>query len=192
MEDSKILHILSENSFYLGNGIIKLDSVLNHMMDPEIIWQISSIIHNEFCIHIPQIDMVITAEASGIAPAFCVAKLLQRPLLYARKNIPKTIGVNRAETEIHSRTKDTKTTLCISKEHLKQKSNVLIVDDILGTGGALQGLQELTEQCGANIIGAAFVLEKQFEHAREKQKNIFPVFSFAKVDLSKDTLIWKR
>jgi len=188
-----ILKTLNDNSTYLGNGIIKLDSILDHQIDPYFIDVIGQIIAEKFSkIKYPEITKIVTAEASGIAPAFAVARILNIPLIYARKNLPLTMSSNHASFNVKSRTKDKETPLYISKEYLNDKDYVLIVDDILGTGGALNALITLVTNCKAKTLAASCIIEKTFENARENfPQDEIEIFSVVKAELKNNCLVFK-
>lgn len=182
-----LLALFKENSTYLGNGIIKLDGIINHRIYPNIMRDLAELIYKEFSNF--KITKIVTAEASGIAPAFCVAEKFNVPLIYARKNIPATMSEDHVSYLVKSRTKQVETLLCISKEYISSEDFILIVDDILGSGGALNALINLVERCDAKIIGASCILEKTFEHARDKflDSNL-KIFSVIKADLNQNNL----
>lgn len=181
---------LANNASYIGNNLIKLDSVLNHCLDPQFIEEIAEDIYSHYLNLSGKINKVITAEASGIAPAFCVAKRFNIPLIYARKNLPKTMSNDHAKANVYSRTKGTNTPLYISKEFLKPEDKVLIVDDVLGTGGALSALISLINDCGSEILGSACVIEKTFENARNSELlKKYNIYSVAKINIVEDALV---
>lgn len=152
----------------------------------EIAEEIVSLIERE---EITGATKIVTAEASGIAPAFCVASLLDIPLLYARKGHPLTMQNERISIEVSSRTKNQTTTLSLSKEFLKESDRVIIIDDFLGSGGALEALTILIKETGAEVLCAAFVVEKTYEKARSKLSHLhFPILSLVKAHIEEENL----
>lgn len=135
------------------------------------------------------VTKVVTAEASGIAPAFCVALALKLPLIYARKGSPNTMQNDRISVEVKSRTKNKISTLSLSSEFVSAEDRVVIVDDFLGSGGALEALSSLVSQAGAEILCACFVIEKEYEGARGKLIHLeYPIFSLVKAKIDKEIL----
>ena len=95
----------------------------------------------------------------------------------------------RISVEVESRTKNTTSTLSISKEFLGDSDRVVIVDDFLGSGGALQAISSLVSETGAQILGACFVIEKTYEGAREKLHKLdYPIFSLVKATIANELL----
>jgi xanthine phosphoribosyltransferase len=185
-----LVEILKKNAIYLGNGIIKVDSILNHQVNPVLLMEIGkefvSLLGKK---NIHGVTKVVTAEASGIAPAFCVAFALKVPLIYARKGSPITMQSDRISVEVKSSTKKQTTTLFLSREFLGVNDKVIIVDDFLGTGGALEALSSLVSQTGAEILCACFVIEKVYERARDKLIHIeYPIYNLTEAQIEEEAL----
>ncbi len=191
MEVTKeIVEKFSRESKYLGNSIIKFDSILNHQVDSRLINLISNVIVSSFSSSkYGKATKIVTAEASGIIPAYGVASNLKIPLIYARKNIPLTMTEGYFSRKIESRTKATDCILCLSKEYLNKQDRILIVDDVLGSGGAISALVSMVRESGAEVIGVACVVEKTFENARASLSSLgIDIVSVVKVDLINDDL----
>ncbi len=162
MEELK-KRILAEGK-NLGGGILKVDGLINHQVDPELMDQCGASIARQF--QGVGVTRILTAEISGIAPALMAAKHLKVPVVYARKSRPITMPDTVYLTIAPSHTKGHMVELIVSPEFLKSNENVLIVDDFLATGATIQGLVRLTQAAGASICGIATLIEKTFEGGR--------------------------
>lgn len=145
-------------------GVLKIDSFLNHIVDPHLLSEIGKELALRF--KDKKIDKVITLEASGIAPAFGTALALNVPLLFAKKALPSTM-VSGYQAEVHSFTKKRTYNIFASKEYILEGERILIVDDLLATGNAILGMKKLIELGGAHCVGAGIVIEKSFQNGRE-------------------------
>ena len=126
----------------------------------------------------------MTAEASGITPAFVTAQALDVPMIYARKGKPATMTEAVHSVEVDSRTKGGRARLFLSGEYLAAADRVVLVDDILGHGQVIVGLAELVERTGASLHGIGCVVEKCFEHGRLNVETLkVPIVSLVRVDL---------
>lgn len=149
----------------LGNGILKVDSILNHQLDPQLIQEMGETLASKFA-GIP-VDRVLTAEISGIAPALMTALQLNVPVVYARKKIPITMTGQIYVERAPSRTKGGMVELAVSGDFLKAGEKVLIIDDFLATGETLQAMARLIQSADAELVGVGVVVEKAFEQGRE-------------------------
>jgi len=171
--------ILAEGQ-YLGNGILKVDSFMNHQIDPQLMKKIGE----EFAARFRELKptRILTAESSGIAPALLTAIELSVPLVYARKSQPVTMKRDpfREKSESHTHRKAVE--LIVSTEYLHKDDRVLIIDDFLATARTILSLVKLVEQSGATLVGIASVIEKEFEGGREKIEYLnVPVVSLARI-----------
>lgn len=142
-------------------GILKVDSFLNHQIDPELIHEMALEIGRLF--DGSEINKVLTIEASGIALAIMVAHVLSCPLVFAKKSKSKNISDSLYSVEVESFTHGNTNTVVVSREYLNSADKVLIIDDFLATGAALEGLKALAEQAGASVVGAGIAVEKVFQ-----------------------------
>jgi xanthine phosphoribosyltransferase len=150
---------------YLGDGILKIDSILNHQMDPNLIKAMGEEIAARFRDAHP--TRILTAEVSGIAPALMAALALNIPVVYARKHKPVTMyGPIFLETA-PSHTKGGETNLMVAAEYLPPGEHVLVVDDFLATGKTLLALARIVKEARCTLAGVAVVVEKAFETGRE-------------------------
>lgn len=172
----------------LGNGILKVDSFINHQVDP----MLMDACGREFARRFANIGAtkVLTAEISGIAPALTTALHLGLLVVYARKTKPVTMPDQVYLTLAPSHTKGRMVELIISPEHLPRGERVLIIDDFLASGATIMGLVRLAETAGAAIVGIGALIEKNFEGGRAAlQKLGVPVESLAVIaSLDNDTI----
>jgi xanthine phosphoribosyltransferase len=150
----------------LGRGILKVDSFINHQVDPMLMLSVGQAMAARF--YSCEATKVLTAEISGIAPALTTALALQVPVVYARKTRPVTMHPNAIEATAPSHTKDSEVTLMVSPEFLGPGDRVLIIDDFLASGQTIGALVELAQLAGATVVGIGAVIEKAFEQGREE------------------------
>ena len=165
---------------HLGNGILKVDSFLNHQVDPLLLMECGAELARRFA-HVGA-TKVLTAEISGIAPAFATAYHLGLPMVFARKHKPATMPDTVFLTLTPSHTKGRMVELMISPEYIGPRDKVLIIDDFLASGETLLGLVRLAEAAGARVVGIGTVIEKTFEGGREKLAALgVPIESLAQI-----------
>nr|WP_321373268.1 xanthine phosphoribosyltransferase [uncultured Bacteroides sp.] len=164
--------ILQDGKCYEG-GILKVDSFINHQMDPMLMHKIAQEFVTRF--KNEHINKVVTIEASGIAPAIMVGYLMQLPVVFVKKKQPKTME-NMLTTTVHSFTKDRDYTVCISNNFLTPEDHVLFIDDFLAYGNAALGMIDLINKSGATLSGMGFIIEKAFQDGgkilREKDVHV--------------------
>ncbi len=151
----------------LGNGILKIDSLLNHQIYPDLMVQMGQEMADFFTQKQIKIDRILTAEISGIAPALTTAMVLGVPVVYARKKKPITMAGPVYLETAPSHTKGGDVPLLVSAEFIKKDENVLIVDDFLATGKTLTALARIVNSAKANLVGVGVVVEKSFEGGRD-------------------------
>jgi len=149
----------------LGSGILKVDSFINHQVDPLLM----DACGREFARLFAEVGAtrILTAEISGIAPALMTAKYMQLPVVYARKSKPITMPDQVYLTLAPSHTKGRMVELIVSPEYLARGEKVLIIDDFLASGATILGLVRLAQAAGAEIVGVGALIEKTFEGGRE-------------------------
>ena len=161
--------------------ILKVDTFLNHQMDIPLMEQIGKEFHRRFA-HLP-ITKVLTIEASGIAVAYPVAREFGVPMVYAKKTDSVNMDGELLVAEVESYTKKKKTKVIVSKKFLSPQDNVLIVDDFLANGCALQGLISIVESAEATVAGLGIAIEKGFQEGGERMRNLgYHLESLAIVD----------
>ncbi len=155
----------------LGRGILKVDSFLNHQVDSPLILAIGGAMAAYFRAFAADINKVLTAEISGIAPALATGLALGVPIVYARKNKPITMPEDIYLASAPSRTKGVQVDLMVSPEFLGLDDKVLIIDDFLASGQTIMALVELTQLAQAQIAGIGVVIEKSFEEGRARLRD---------------------
>ena len=143
-----------------GN-VLKVDSFLNHQMDINLLDQMGKEFYERF--KHKTITKVLTIEASGIAIACFAAKYFDVPLVFAKKSKSVNIDGDMYVAEVESFTHKCKNQVIVSKKFLSSDDHVLIVDDFLANGCALQGLISITESAGATVEGIGIAIEKGFQ-----------------------------
>jgi xanthine phosphoribosyltransferase len=176
---------------YLGGGILKVDSFLNHQLDPDLTLAMGVAFKQQFtAMGVLSITKIVTAEVSGIAPALAVGLAYQVPVTYARKKRPITMPDGYFEGEAPSHTKGGITRLLISPEFLYPEDKVLLIDDFLATGKTLEALIGMIHQSGAELLGIGCVIEKSFEGGRARlEPQGIPIVSLAVIEAMDDESI---
>lgn len=174
----------------LGNGILKVDGFINHQVDVALMNECGRELARRFAT--AGATKVLTAEISGIAPAFCTALALDVPIVYARKQKPITMPDQIFLTLAPSHTKGRNVELIVSPEYLGDDERVLIIDDFLASGQTILGLARLAKAAGATIVGVGVVIEKIFEGGREVLKPLgVPIESLAAIaDMSEGKIVF--
>ena len=152
--------ILKDGMVKEGN-VLKVDSFLNHQIDVELLDEMGKEFHRRFADK--PITKVLTIEASGIAIACFVAKYFGVPVVFAKKSKSVNIDGEMYVSEVESFTHKTKNNVIVSKKFLGPEDHVLIIDDFLANGCALQGLISITESSGATVAGIGIAIEKGFQ-----------------------------
>ena len=159
--------ILKDGKCFPG-GILKVDSFINHQMDPVLMEAMAEEFVKRF--EGSGINKILTVEASGIAPAIMVGYLLKLPVVFAKKNKPSTME-NMLVTEVFSFTKNKTYTVCASKDYISEGDKILFIDDFLANGNAGLGMIDLVKQAGAEMAGMGFLIEKEFQGGAAKLRN---------------------
>ena len=161
--------ILKDGIVKEGN-VLKVDSFLNHQMDVALLDEIGKEFHRRFADK--QITKVLTIEASGIAIAYAVARCFGVPMVFAKKAKSINIDGDVYTAEVESFTHKNKNVVLVSKRFLSAEDKVLIVDDFLANGCALQGLISITEAAGASVEGIGIAIEKGFQYGGRSIRNL--------------------
>jgi xanthine phosphoribosyltransferase len=156
--------ILAEG-IVLSEAVLKVDSFLNHQIDPVMMQQIGQEFARLF--KDAGITKIITIEASGIAPAVMAGLELGVPVIFARKYQSLTLKDDLYRSKVFSFTKQTESTIAISNKHISASDKVLVIDDFLANGQAALGLADLIHQANAEVVGIGIVIEKSFQPGRE-------------------------
>ena len=159
----------------LSTEILKVDSFLNHQVDVTLFDLIGAEFRTRFDDVAGQVDKILTVEASGIAVAAFTAKYFGCvPVVFAKKEQPNTMDDEYYFSEVMSFTKRKLSSIRVDKKFLSGGERCLIIDDFLAHGQAALGLVHIAKQAGAEILGAGFVIEKEFQDGgkRLREKGI--------------------
>lgn len=143
-----------------GN-VLKVDRFLNHQMDIRLFREFGKEFRKRFADE--EINKILTIEASGIGIACVVAEEFDVPVVFAKKTQTKNIAGDVWTTKVESFTHGRIYDIIVSKEYLTKDDKVLLIDDFLANGMALEGLCRLVESSGATLVGAGVVIEKGFQ-----------------------------
>ena len=157
--------ILTEGRILPG-GILKVGSFLNQQIDTGFLRDMGREIARLYAES--GVTKILTIEASGIAIAASAAMELGVPMLFAKKHKTSNVDGTVYSTVVHSFTHGMDYTVVVSRDYLLPSDTVLLVDDFLANGAALQGLVELCRQAGATVAGAAIAIEKAFQGGGDK------------------------
>lgn len=187
----ELINRIRTEARYLGNGIVKVDSFLNHRVDTILMTQLGRELAKQLESRgIGEIDKVLTAETSGIAPALTTAQALGVPMVYARKKRPVTLAGDCYQSDSRSHTKGNPVTFHVSSEYLSATDRVVLIDDFLGFGEATEAMLDIIGQSGATLCGIGYVLEKVYEKGRDHLAHLdIPVIALARIDIQDDQVI---
>ena len=172
--------ILKDGIVKPGN-VLKVDSFLNHQMDIDLMQEIGREFKRRFADK--HITKVMTIEASGIGIACFVAKEFGVPMVFAKKSKSVNIDGEMYVAEVESFTHKNRNQVIVSKKFLNEDDHLLIIDDFLANGCALQGLISLAVNAGATVEGLGIVIEKGFQIGGAVIRNLgYQLESLAIVD----------
>lgn len=161
--------ILEEGVVKNGN-VLKVDAFLNHQMDMAFIDEVGREFARRFA-GLP-ITKVLTIEVSGIAIACAVARELGVPVVFAKTTRSVKLDGDMYVAEVLSFNNKNINTVIVSKKFLTEKDHVLIIDDIMANGCALQGLISIVEDAEATVEGCGVVIEKAFQEGGDRIRNL--------------------
>lgn len=152
-----------------GN-VLKVDSFINHQMDVELISEMGKEWKKLFAEK--PINKILTIEASGIGIACIAAYHFNVPVVFAKKAKSINLDGEMYTAEVESFTHKNKNQVIVSKKFLNENDHVLIIDDFLANGCALQGLIQITKQAGATVEGIGIAVEKGFQSGGRIIRNL--------------------
>ena len=150
-----------EDGVMEGEDVLKVDSFLNHQMDVSLFAEMGKEWARLFAQD--NVTKILTIEASGIGIACVVAQQFGVPVLFAKKNKTKNIAGEVYTAQVESFTHGRVYDIIVSKKFLGPGDRVLLIDDFLANGAALQGLIKLVRDSGATLVGAGIAVEKAFQ-----------------------------
>lgn len=163
-----------------GN-VLKVDSFLNHQMDITLFNEMGAEFKKRF--EGKNINKILTVEASGIGIACVVAMHFNVPVVFAKKSKSVNIDGDMYIAEVESFTHKCKNQVIVSKKFLNEDDHVLIIDDFLANGCALQGLISIVNQAGGTVEGIGIAIEKGFQVGGQIIRNLgYQLESLAIVD----------
>lgn len=149
---------IQEDGVVKKGGVLKVDNFLNHQMDIALFNEIGKEFKRLFADR--PVNKILTIEASGIGIACITAQYFQAPVVFAKKtqsiNLDGEVYSTKIESFTHKRVYD----VIVSKKYLGPKDRILIIDDFLANGCAVNGLLDLIECAGASVEGIGIVIEK--------------------------------
>ena len=152
--------ILREGTVLEGN-VLKVGSFLNQQLDVDFLVEmgreIDRIYKND------GVTKLLTVEASGIAVAVAAGTVMHLPVVFAKKNKSSNISGDVYRANVHSYTHNKDYDIVVSREYLNADDKIVIIDDFLANGKALEGLIDIINQSGAKVVGATCAIEKGFQ-----------------------------
>ena len=141
--------------------ILKVDSFLNHQIDASLVQEMARE-YKKIFEDLP-VTKILTIEASGIAIAAIAALDFNVPMVFAKKTESKNLDGEVYSSNVHSYTKGIDYNILVAKRFLSKEDKVLILDDFLAVGKALNGLLDIVQQAGAECVGIGVAIEKGFQ-----------------------------
>lgn len=165
----------------IGKNVLKVDRFLNHQMDVRLFMEMGKEFRRLF--EGKEITKILTIEASGIGIACVAAQYFEVPVVFAKKSKTKNIGEDMYTAQVESFTHGKTYDIMVSKEFLRPRDRVLLIDDFLANGAALTGLITLVREAGAAVVGAGICIEKAFQPGGERIRGMgIRVESLARIE----------
>lgn len=172
--------ILKDGIIKEGN-VLKVDSFLNHQMDIDLFNEIGREFKKRF--EGKEINKILTIEASGIGIACIVAQHFKVPVVFAKKSQSINLEGEMLVAEVESFTHKCKNNVIVAKKFISPEDKILVIDDFLANGCALQGLIQIVQSAGASVEGIGIVIEKGFQSGGRIIRNLgFQLESLAIID----------
>ncbi len=176
----------------IGSEIVKVDMFLNHRLDVGLLTRMGQAFYEAFCSE--PVDLILTIEASGIAAAVTTAQAFGNiPVVFAKKGETTNVGKDVYVSRVYSFTHRKECVIRVSREYLKPRQRVLIIDDFLANGEAVDGLRDILHQAGCVLTGVGVCIEKGFQPGGKRLRDLgIKVTSLAIVDAIQDGKILVR
>lgn len=182
--------ILLEGSVLPGN-ILKVGSFLNHQLDVDFLMEMGKEIARLF--EKDTVTKILTVETSGIAIAMGAAAAMHIPVVFAKKHKSGNLSGEMYTTVVHSYTHGVDYNIVVDRNYLNPQDRILVIDDFLANGKALQGLIEIIKQSGATLVGCSCAIEKGFQKGGDAlREQGIRVESLAIVESMDDTTLTFR
>lgn len=172
---------ITKDGIVKEGNVLKVDSFLNHQMDIRLFDQIGEEFKKRF--EGTEINKILTIEASGIGIACVAARHFDVPVVFAKKSKSINIEGDVYVAEVESFTHKCKNQVIVSKKFINSEDKILIIDDFLANGCALQGLISIVKSAGASVEGIGIAVEKGFQTGGQVIRNLgYHLESLAIVD----------
>jgi len=152
---------IRQDGTVLPGNVLKVDNFLNHQIDPQLMDELGAEFARRF--QDAGITKILTVESSGIAPAVMAGLHMGVPVIFARKHKSLTLTDNLYTAKVYSYTKQVNNDISIDRRFLKPDEKVLIIDDFLANGQAVQGLLDIAATANIKVAGVGVVIEKRFQ-----------------------------
>lgn len=150
----------------LPGDVLKVDAFLNHQVDPALMLHMGQEFAKLF--KDSGITKIWTVESSGIAPAVMTGLALNVPVIFARKHKSLTLVDDLYTASVYSYTKQTTNQISIAKKYVAANDKVLLIDDFLANGQAIEGMLAIAKAANVEVAGAGIVIEKTFQPGGQK------------------------
>ena len=161
---------IREEGCVKSGGVLKVDAFLNHQIDMALVDEIAAEFVRRFAG--TPVNKVLTIETSGIILAGAVARLLKVPMVIARKTRSMNLDGDSYVAEFLSFNHKNIKTVVVSRKYLNKEDRVLVIDDIMANGCAMQGLIPIVEDAEAEVVGCGVVIEKSFQEGADRIRNL--------------------
>ena len=156
---------IRQDGTVLPGNVLKVDNFLNHQVDPRLMDQLGAEFARRFAD--AGITKILTVESSGIAPAVFTGLHLNVPVIFARKHKSLTLTDHLYTAKVYSYTKQVNNDISIDRRFLSPEDRVLIIDDFLANGQAVQGLLDIARTAQIEVAGVGVVIEKRFQKGHQ-------------------------
>ncbi|ARQ92309.1 xanthine phosphoribosyltransferase [Levilactobacillus brevis] len=156
---------IRQDGTVLTGNVLKVDNFLNHQVDPQLMNELGQEFARRF--QDAHITKILTVESSGIAPAVMAGLHLSVPVIFARKHKSLTLTDNLYTAKVYSYTKQVTNEISIDRRFLAADDRVLIIDDFLANGQAVQGLLDIAKTAQITVAGVGVVIEKRFQKGHQ-------------------------
>lgn len=155
---------IKQDGRVIGTEVLKVDNFLNHQVDPALMKAMGDEFARLFAD--AKVDKVLTVESSGIAPAVFAALALNVPMVFARKKKSLTLSEDHYTADVYSFTNQETNHVIVDKRFIQPGERLLLIDDFLANGQAVEGMMQIAEAAGAEVVGVGIVIEKTFQKGR--------------------------
>lgn len=169
----------------LSGEILKVDKFINHCIDVDLFDKMGKAFHETFKDR--GVTKILTLEVSGIGIAVMAGYHFKVPVVFAKKTVSKTLGSDVYRSSVYSFTKGVTYDIMVSRDFLCEDDRVLLIDDFLANGKALEGMIDIVKQADAQVVGIGIAIEKAFQAGGENiRKQGYDIRSLAVIDHFED------